>query len=178
MTHLCWRMATLGFVFITGSLRGQGTPASPVPCVNTTCGAEFNWGNGKTAGDYSADRRYGAGGDFEAALLRTLTMRGAQLREASAAAYKVVVRLRIDARAMCDAMAGTGTSYGCKAISNASVSFASADSTRPPATINIANRCSDQSYLTMKAFGEYAADMIWWTLTQAQTRERKPSSRC
>jgi len=154
--------------------------ASTVACVHSACALVVDWGTGKTAGTYGADRRYGSGDDFESGIRRALTAHGVSVQPVGGAAFTITIRPRVDSRAMCDRMAGTGTSYACAVVSDAAVAFATTDPAfKAPGGLRLSNRCGgEQAYLTMSQFGQYVGEMLWWTMVPAAAREKKPSLRC
>ena len=157
----------------------QESPAATTHCVLSPCALIIDWGPGKTAGSYGADQRYGSGDDFEAGVQRGLTAHGVQVRMSGNQTFSITLRPKVNARAMCDEMSGTGTRYNCAVVSDVAVSYASTDATlKPPGALRLTNRCGGERALTMSQFGVYVGEMIWWGMTPPEARERRPTMRC
>jgi hypothetical protein len=158
----------------------QDSSSAPAPCVQKPCVLVIDWGPGKTAGSYGADRRYGSGDDFEASIRRSLAARGIRVADALGAELTITLRPKVDTRAMCDELPGTGTSYACAAMSDVAITFASGDAaTKAPSALRLSNRCGgDRAYMTMSRFGQYAGDMISWALNASKSKEKRPLLRC
>jgi hypothetical protein len=156
-------------------------PAAATFCSEKSCAVVLDWGPGKSAGDYSADIRYGSATDFEAAARRAFAAHGAHTQEKVDGAELVITfRPQFNARAMCEVLPGTNTNYGCTAMSDIAVSFASPDpAVKAPSPIRLSNRCGGGgTYLNMAQFGQYVGDMLWWTIAGSQSKEKKPSLKC
>ena len=157
-----------------------GLILSAGPCTEKPCVLSFNWGPGRTAGDYATDLRYGPAADFEGAVRRALTGHGARFSD-NDGVLNIILRPTVNMRSMCDETPGTGTAYNCTAVADVTVRFtdAGAGATSPP-VLRIVNRCggSTNLYMRMRQFGEYAGEMIWWTLFGKDNKERKPSAPC
>jgi hypothetical protein len=172
---VCGLVAALG-----GMASAQEAVSPPAACTGTSCALVFDWGPGKTAGTYGADQRYGSGDDFEAAVRHALSVRGVSVQGGTSASLTVTLRPKVDMRAMCDQMAGTGTRYSCAVVSDVAINFTSAEpSVKPPGAMRLDNRCGgERTYLTMSKFGQYVGDMVWWSMLPAGTKERRPAMRC
>jgi hypothetical protein len=140
----------------------------------------FDWGPGRTAGSFGNDRRYGSGEDFEVGVRRSLLAHGVQISAIESGSLTITLRPRVYPRAMCDAVAGTGTRFACPVVSDVAVSFTSADAAlKPPGAQRLANRCgSERVFLTMGQFGQYVGEMIWFSISPSSARERRPALRC
>ncbi|HLA91452.1 MAG TPA: hypothetical protein VJL28_13580 [Gemmatimonadaceae bacterium] len=178
---------TIGTVAVLGGLLGpeaiiaQGEPAAPAPCHDRPCVLVFDWGPGKTSSNYGPDRRYGSGDDFEAKVRAALREHGIRTTDAPAGgALTLTLRMRMKEKAMCDQMPGTNTDFSCTAMQELAVTYTSGDpATKPPGAIRISNRCgSNDLFMTMQAFGQYCADMIWYSLEGEKAKARKPVARC
>jgi hypothetical protein len=180
-----WLIPAVALVLVAGTgAHAQEPPVPPAPdggvCASVPCGLVFDWGPGKTAGTYGADRRYGSGDDFESGVRRGLTSHGLKVRSAEGAAFTITIRPRVDTRAMCDAMAGTGTNYGCAVVSDVAVAFAATEATvKAPGALRLNNRCGgERAYLSMSQFGAYVGEMVWWSMSPDGAKERRPALRC
>ena len=170
----------LGATLLPARLTAQ-SPAAAALCSEKSCALVLDWGPGKSAGDYSADIRYGSATDFETTARRAFAAHGARIQEKTDGAELVItLRPQFNTRAMCEVLPGTNTTYGCTAMSDLAVSFAAADpAVKAPSPIRLSNRCGGSStYLTMVQFGQYVGDMLWWTIAGSQNKEKKPSLKC
>lgn len=154
--------------------------AVPVPCADAPCELIFDWGPGRTAGSFGNDRRYGSGEDFETGVRRSLLAHGVQISAVETGSLTITLRPRVYPRAMCDAVAGTGTRFSCPVVSDVAISFTSADAAlKPPGAQRLTNRCgSERVFLTMGQFGQYVGEMIWFSISPASVKERRPALRC
>ena len=169
-----------GAAFLPSRLTAQD-PAPPPFCGEKPCALVLDWGPGKSAGDYSADVRYGSATDFEASARRAFAAHGARTQDKlDGAGLVITLRPQFNSRAMCEVMPGTNTNYGCTAMSDLAVSFAAPDpAVKGPSPIRLSNRCGGGgTYLTMPQFGQYVGDMLWWTIAGSQNKEKKPSLKC
>lgn len=151
------------------------------PCRDRPCVLVFDWGAGKTSATYGPDRRYGSGDDFEAKVRSALAARGIRTREPpGAGALTLTVRPTVRTGAMCDQMPGTNTDYSCIAMQDVAVTFASGDpAVKPPGALRVSNRCgATDVYMTMDAFGQFSADLIWFSLEGEKAKQRRPIGRC
>jgi hypothetical protein len=170
----------LATALVPAGLTAQN-PAAATFCTEKACAFVIDWGPGKSAGDYAADIRYGSASDFEATARRVFANHGAHVQDKSDGAELVItLRPQFNTRAMCEMLPGTNTSYGCTAMSDLAVSFASSDpAVKGPSPIRLANRCGGGgTYLTMVQFGQYVGDMLWWTIAGSQNKEKKPAVKC
>ena len=140
----------------------------------------FDWGSGRSAADYGPDRKYGSADDFENKVRSVLTEARLRLTTtAGAGAATVTLRPTMRPKSMCDAMAGTNTDFSCTAMSDLQVTFTSGDpASKAPAAIRVSNRCGGDVYMTMSTFGQYAAEMVIFTLDGPQTKLKRPSAHC
>ena len=171
---------TLGLALLPTRLFAQA-PAPATFCSEKSCALVMDWGPGKSAGDYSADIRYGSASDFEVTARRAFTAHGARVQDkAEGAELVITLRPQFNRRAMCEMLPGTNTNYGCTAMSDIAVSFAAPDpAVKSPSPIRLSNRCGGGgTYLTMAQFGQYVGDMLWWTLAGSPSKEKKPSLKC
>jgi hypothetical protein len=155
-------------------------PGGPPPCTDRACAVTFDWGPGKTAGDYPTDMRYGPASDLESAVRRALTGHGFRLSDHDVS-LTIIIRPSLDRRAMCDETAGTGTAFNCLAISDVTVRFSGADSTVvAPPLFRIANRCAGGAklYARTRQFGDFVGEMIWWSTTGKDNKEKRPPAPC
>lgn len=174
-------VVSAGLIVLLARPSGAQDPAAPAaPCLTTACGLVFDWGTGKTAGTYGQDQRYGSGDDFESGVRRAFLTHGITLRTTDDGPFTITIRPKVDSRAMCDRMAGTGTRFSCVVVSDVAVNFALADAAvKPPGALRLTNRCGGESArLSMGQFGQYVGDMIWWTIIPAEAKEKKPALRC
>ena len=164
---------------LLATVAGAQEGVALVACATSACGLLVDWGPGKTAGTYGADRRYGSGDDFESGVRRGLSAHGITTQAATGAAFTITVRPKVNTRAMCDEMAGTGTNFGCAVVSDVAVNFTSADAAlKAPGALRLTNRCGGEKSLTMVQFGQYVGEMVWWSITPPEAKEKKPAMRC
>jgi hypothetical protein len=181
LARLTGAIAFAGSALAPAGVAAQDPMAPPALCGVTPCALLFDWGPGKSSGDYGADLRYGSADDFEAAVRRVLLARGVRLAAGSSSSQlTLTLRPKLDTRAMCETMPGTNTSYRCTAMSEIAIVFASSDSlVKAPATSRWSNRCGGVgTYMTMPQFGQYIGEMIWWTMNGAALKEKRPALRC
>lgn len=159
----------------SASLAQDAAPAAP--CHAKPCVLLFDWGPGKTASAYGADRRYGSGDDFEAKFRAALGLHGYRTADNVQMAVTMTARPRM-AKAMCDAMPGTNTDYSCQAMAELAIQFTSADpEVKAPSALRVPNRCGSRDvYLGMAAFAQYAADVVYYNLEGEAKKEPRPRS--
>ena len=65
-------------------------------------------------------------------------------------------------------------------MTDLAVNFTSADpASKAPGALRISNRCgSPDTYMKMSEFGQYAADMLYYSLEGEKKKEPRPVSRC
>ena len=160
--------------------QGGAAPAAPAMCRDAPCIVIFDWGSGRSAADYGPDRKYGSADEFENRVRSLLTSAGLRLAtSASPGAATISLRPTMRPKSMCDAMPGTNTDYSCTAMSDLQVFFTSGDpATKAPGAFRVSNRCGGDVYMTMAAFGQYAAEMVIFTLEGARTKMNRPSAHC
>jgi len=165
-------------IAIPQSLSAQDAAA---PCTVSPCVFDLDWGNGKTSASYVADRRYGSGDDFEARFRAAMAAHGYRFTDiATEGAMRLRVRPMMKERVSCDRVSGLNPDMSCTAMTNLAVTFAPGDpNVKAPGAIGINNRCgSSGQFLTMKAFAEYASDMVWWQLEGQAAKADRPTSKC
>jgi hypothetical protein len=160
--------------------QGGAIPSAPSMCRDAPCIVMFDWGSGKSSADYGPDRKYGSADEFENRVRSVLTAAGLRLStNAGAGPITMFLRPTMRPKSMCDAMSGTNTDYSCTAMSDLQVTFASGNAgIKAPGSLRVGNRCGPDIYMTMATFGQYAAEMIIFTLEGAQTKMKKPSAHC
>lgn len=174
-------VAALSGLLGPATIRAQGEAAASPPCHDRACALVFDWGPGKTSSNYGPDRRYGSGDDFEAKVRFALGEHGIRTKDGPVeGTLTLTLRTRMKEKAMCDQMPGTNTDYNCVAVQELAVTFSSGDpATKAPGAIRIPNRCgSNDVFMTMQAFGQYCADMIWYSLEGEKAKAKKPVGRC
>jgi hypothetical protein len=164
----------------SGSRAQDSTAAATaaVACKTSTCQVVWDWG-GSSAAAHGQDQRYGPASDLEVLIPQYLRDLGLKLSTSAGFSMTLTFRPRIR-NAMCDVMAGTGTSMNCKTVQDLAVQFASTDSAvKAPASSRINNRCAaGDKFMTIREFSRFAADLIAYNLTDEKTRGRRPSSKC
>ncbi len=175
--------ALLGAFALAGTVRvaSAQAPTPTFPCHDKTCALAFDWGTGKTSGDYGADRKYGSAEDFEAAIRSGLKAHGYRTQDSpQGSEIMITFRPRMRPRSLCDAMPGTNSDMTCTAMSDLQVTFLSNDpAVKAPSSLRISNRCgSGDMYLTMRQFGQFAADMIYFSNEGSAKKETKPTMPC
>ena len=175
-------LVTGGSVLLGASaLCAQATVAAPVPCRDTPCSLVVDWGVGKGVSDMPPDRRYGSASEFEGSVREALR---AHEMTAVASAAGATVAIRIQAtyktRVLCDDMPGTMPDRSCATIGEAIATFGTSTSeSKLPATARMINRCgASERVMTMKQFGGYVGEMIWFSLEGNQKKASKPSGKC
>jgi hypothetical protein len=163
------------------ALRAQTVAALPVPCRDMPCALIVDWGVGKSLGDMPPDRKFGSAAEFEVAVreaLRTHEMLGV----ANVADAKLSIRIQAAYKqgVLCDEVPGTNADRSCATIGEAIANFGtSAPEYKPPAALRIINRCGASTRLmTMKQFGAYVGESIWFALEGDKKKANKPSGKC
>jgi hypothetical protein len=158
----------------------QDTSAVAVtPCKAATCRLVWDWGSGNTAASFPHDRRYGPASDLEVYVPQYMGEMGFKLSTAAGEGMTMTLRPRMR-NAMCDQMAGTGTSYDCRTVQEMQVQFSNAPAgTKLPSAQRITNRCgAGDTFMTIKDFARYAADMMAYQLTPERERGKRPVTKC
>jgi hypothetical protein len=179
--HVLGAIMCLGAALAPAATWAQDTTSGPAPCHLRACGLVFDWGSGRTSASYPADRRYGSGDDFEAKMRSALADHGIRTKDAPAdGPLLITLRPTMRPKSMCDAMPGTSTDMSCTSMSDLAVTFASADqAVKAPNALRLSNRCgAGNTFMTMAQFGQYAADMLYYSLEGAQKKEARPVMRC
>ena len=159
----------------------QNPSDAAAPCHELLCALVFDWGSGKTSATYGADRKYGSGDDFEAKFRSALAGHGIRTKDAPASGpLTITLRPTMRSKVMCDAMAGVSTDKSCTAMTDLAVNFTSSDpAAKAPGALRISNRCgSPDTFMKMSEFGQYAADMLYYSLEGETKKEQRPVSRC
>jgi len=154
---------------------------TPTACRASSCGFDFDWGNGQGASSIPIDRRYGGASDFEAAFRARLAEKGFRVVELNQNPGTTgMVRLTMAKRVLCDRMPGTSSDRSCQTVQDAAVSYVMTDtSIKKLGSSRVVNRCGDPSTLmTMAQFGRYLADVIAYTIEGEQTKAPKPVAKC
>lgn len=160
-------------------LRAQS--ATPAACRDVVCAIVLDWGPGKTSASYPPDRRHGSGDDFEQRFAAALRERGYRITaDPSGAALTLTVRPVMRSRVACDRVTGLNPDLTCTAMSDVALNFAAADAAmKAPAAIRVINRCgATDTYMTHRAFAEYAAATLWWELEGRAARADRPRAIC
>jgi hypothetical protein len=146
-------------------------------CRESACLLVFDWSNGSTPPD--PDRRYGAPSELEAAFRSRLASAGYKIATSPPAAGTMTVRLTPQPRALCDTMEGMNPDYSCHTVARAVIVFsASAPNAAPNTRVDVSPRCADPKLsMTMARFGEYAADLVVFTLAP-DPKPGRPNTRC
>ena len=160
-------------------LHGQAVPGPTVPCRNLSCTVVVDWGVGKTLNDMPPDRKYGAPADFEKMLAETVQSHG-MLALAPSGAVSIRVQATYKTRVLCEDMAGTTPDRTCATIGEAIVNFATAEpGVKLPTSVRLTNRCgASGAMMSMKQFGKFVGDMIWWSIEGDRLGENKPMGKC
>jgi len=159
----------------------QAQAAPPVPCRLDPCTLVVDWGVGKTTADMPPDRKYGAPADFEKSLQETMQSHNLS---AVASAPNSTVSIRVQAkyltRVLCEDMAGSTPDRSCATIGEALANFSSSvGGAKLPTSVRMINRCgASGAVMSMKQFGKFAGDMIWYTLEGEQAKANKPMGKC
>ena len=177
------RILVTGVSCLLGAARlgAQGTVTSSMPCRDTPCSLVVDWGVGKSLGDMPPDRRFGSAAEFEGAVRASLR---AHEMTAVASAAGSTVAIRIQAtykpRVLCDDMPGTMPDRSCATIGEAIANFGTtATENKLPAAVRMINRCgASERMMTMKQFGAYVGEMIWFSLEGNQQKASKPAGKC
>ena len=165
-------------VVFTSAAAAQDTP--PLVCRAAACAVEFDWGSGQSAASVVADRRYGSGQDFETGFRARLTDKGFRVStEPAGAGLKVSLRIAMTS-AMCDITRGTNPDRRCRTMRDVAVTFTPIDTTiKRFGSQRITNRCGDRDQLmTMTQFGQYVADMIYYTIEGEKAKAQRPALNC
>jgi hypothetical protein len=170
---------SLGFVgliaLIAAPLAAQDS--THVLCRESACLLVFDWSNGSTPPD--PDRRYGGPSDLESAFRSRLTAAGYKLATSASAPTTITIRLTPQTRALCDTMEGMNPDYSCHTVARATILFSSGDPNANPNTrIDVTPRCRDPKLsITMAQFGQYAGDLVVYTLAP-DPKPGRPSAKC
>jgi hypothetical protein len=148
-----------------------------VLCRESPCLLVFDWSNGSTQPD--PDRRYGGPSDLEAAFRARLTAAGYKIATTPSAPNTITIRLTPQTRALCDTMEGMNPDYSCHTVARAAIVFTSSE---PNATqnsrIDVTPRCRDPKLsITMAQFGQYAGDLVVYTLSP-DPKPGRPNAKC
>jgi hypothetical protein len=170
---------SLGFIGLIALAAAQlgAQDSTHVFCRQSACAVMFDWSNGSTPPD--PDRRYGAPSELEAAFRSRLTAAGYKVAASQPASATITVRLTPQTRALCDAMEGMNPDYSCHTVARATIVFSSSEpNAAPTARVDVNPRCADPKLsMTMAKFGEYAADLVVFTLAP-DPKPGRPNTRC
>jgi len=77
-------------------------------------------------------------------------------------------------------MPGTTPDRSCATIGEAIITLASSDSSvKLPTATRLINRCgASEAVMSMKQFGTYVGETIWYSLEGSAKKANKPSGRC
>jgi hypothetical protein len=172
-------MLAVAITFTAFSTTTAGAQAPAVPCKGMPCSLVIDWGVGKAMNDMPPDRRYGSPEDFDKAV--RAAMAGHEMVASTAGgAVSIRVQATYKTRVLCDDMPGTAPDRSCATIGEAIANFGSDDkSLALPASARMINRCgASEAVMTMKQFGAYVGEMIWYSLEGAKHDAKKPSGKC
>jgi hypothetical protein len=146
-------------------------------CRESACLLVFDWSNGSTPPD--PDRRYGAPSDLESAFRSRLTAAGYNLATSSTAPTTITIRLTPQTRALCDVMEGMNPDYSCHTVARATILFSIGEpNANPNIRIDVTPRCRDPKLsITMAQFGQYAGDLVVYTLAP-DPKPGRPNAKC
>ena len=176
--RLCVAVAVFGMLAVATG-RAQGTPVTA--CRESPCSLIVDWGVGKSVADMPPDRRYGSPAEFEATIREALKkhdLRAVATDVGSTLAIRVKAAYKT--RVLCDEMPGTTPDRSCATIGEAIVSFATMDQgAKLPTAVRMINRCgASEGVMSMKQFGKFVGEMIWFALDGEQLKANKPSGKC
>ena len=173
--------SVLGAQAVPQSAPQAAPQAAPVPCRAIPCPLIVDWGVGKTMADMPPDRKYGAPAEFDDAIRAALRVHEITAVLASAES-KVAIRLvaTYKTRVLCDDMPGTMPDRTCATIGEAIANFSTTDpAIKVPTAVRMINRCgATGAVMSMKQFGKFAGDMIWFALEGEQQKANKPAGKC
>jgi hypothetical protein len=174
-------LAVPALVAFGSALQAQAAPAAAVPCRLAPCVLIVDWGVGKTIADMPPDRKYGGPAEFEAMLRATLQAHGLSA-VATVPDSKVSIRVQATykTRVLCEEMPGTTPDFSCATIGEALANFATTEpGLKVPTSVRMINRCGASSgVMTMKQFGTFAGEMIWYSLEGEKAKASKPMGKC
>jgi hypothetical protein len=156
-----------------------GAQAPAVPCKGLPCSLVIDWGVGKAVNDMPPDRRFGSPEDFDKALRAALA--GHEMIASSATgAVSIRVQATYKTRVLCDDMPGTAPDRSCATIGEAIANFGSDDKALAlSSAVRMINRCgASEAVMSMKQFGAFVGEMIWYSLEGAKQAAKKPSGKC
>ena len=162
----------------SGTLRAQATP---VPCRDAPCSLIVDWGVKVTINDMPPDRKYGGPADFDAAIRQAL-----QSHQLTAVALapdsKTAIRVRAAyaTNVACEDMQGTMPDRSCATVGEAIAEMATTETNvKLPTAVRMINRCgASGAVMSMKQFGKYVGEMIWYSLEGEKQKASKPSGKC
>ena len=182
-------------------VQAQATSTSAGLCRAQPCGLIVDWGVGGTTGcqrmgtpahiracaqngewvqggtpDWN-DRRYGPASEFPGRVYQYLSQAGYQFTD-KPVDVKLTIYLKPEVtNAMCDVVAGTGSTESCRTIGRARVEFRGDSLAKWPKDFRVTNRCGNGELMTIARFGQYTAEMLHRVLSPDSERAR-PSLRC
>jgi hypothetical protein len=147
------------------------------PCREYTCRIVWDWG-GTSPASFGSDRRYGPATDLEVLVPQFLIDKGFKVSGSAGDQFVITILPRMRT-AMCDQMAGTDTDMSCHTASDVNIRFSSGNGVKAANPIRVINRCgAGNTFLTIKDFSIYTADMIIYSLDNEKTRGKRPSTKC
>jgi hypothetical protein len=179
--HIALGLVVLGASALVSDVAyGQGNAPAGIACREVGCQLSIDWGVGQSSVDMPPDRKYGGPADFDKAIRAALA--GHNMAAAGGDAAPVAVRIKASykTRVLCDDMPGTTPDRSCATIGEAIITFSSADSTmKLPTAARLINRCgASEAVMSMKQFGTYVGETIWYTVEGSAKKASKPSGRC